>query len=582
MTGLSQEQRSTRPALGAGPLRRVRPPRLSAPGLATLRGGLRTHPRGDVVAGLVVAAYLVPQCMAYARLAGLPAVAGLWAVPIPLVVYAMLGTSTRLSVGPDSASALLAGSAAASLAADTGADPAKLASALAVAVAAVAFVAWIARLGFLADLLSRPVLTGYMAGVAVAMIAGQLPNLTGVPTSERATIPRLVEVISRVGDLRPAPLILGLILIAVLSVIGRVRRLPGPLLAVLAATAVTAVFHLEAYGVATVGSVARGLPRLAWPSIPYGAWPAVMASAIGIWVVAYSDQVLTARTFAGRAGDRVDANQELLALAAANAGAGIAGGLPVAASASRTALADAFGGRSQLTSLTAAATVVGVLIAAGGLLEQFPLTALAALVLVAASRLIEPGEFRRIAKFRPAELIPAAAAFVGVVAFDTIIGIGVAVALSVLELFARVARAHDGILGKVPGLAGLHDIDDWPDAQTIPGLVVYRYDAPLCFANAEDFRSRVLAAVDAESQPVEWVLLNMEANVEIDLTAADMLVELHDELRRRGIELALARVKQDLLRYLARCGLAASVGPDRIFPTLPTALAAFEARHARR
>jgi MFS superfamily sulfate permease-like transporter len=172
-----------------------------------------------------------------------------------------------------------------------------------------------------------------------------------------------------------------------------------------------------------------------------------------------------------------------------------------------------------------------------------------------------------------------AAAFVGVVAFDTIIGIGLAVALSVLELFARVARAHDGILGRVPGLAGLHDIDDWPDAETIPGLVVYRYDAPLCFANAEHFRTRLLAAVDAEIHPVEWVLLNMEANVEIDFTAAGMLVELHGELRRRGIELALARVKQDLLRYLKRCGLADAVGPDRIFPTLPTALAAFEARH---
>jgi high affinity sulfate transporter 1 len=531
------------------------------------------------VAGLVVAAYLVPQCMAYARLAGLPAVTGLWAVPVPLVAYALLGTSSRLSVGPDSTSALLAGSAAASLAAATGANPAKLAAALAMAVAAVAFVAWFARLGFLADLLSRPVITGYMAGVAVFMIAGQLPNLTGVPASERHTIPRLVEAASRLGELRPAPLILGLSLVAFLTATNRIRRLPGPLIGVLAATAATAWFHLDTYGVATVGPVPRGLPHLAWPSIPAGAWPAALAAATGIWVVAYSDQVLTARAFASRSGDRVDANQELLALAAANAGAGLSGGFPIAASASRTAIAEAAGGTTQLTSLVAAAIVVGVLLAAGGLLGKFPLAALAALVLYAAGRLIEPSEIRRIAGFRPSELIPATAAFVGVVAFDTIIGIGLAVALSVLELFARVARAHDGILGRVPGLAGLHDIDDWPAAETIPGLVVYRYDAPLCFANTEHFRTRLLAAVDAEIHPVEWVLLNMEANVEIDFTAACMLMELHGELRRRGIELALARVKQDLLRYLKRCGLADAVGPDRIFPTLPTALAAFEARH---
>ena len=559
--------------------RRLRLPRPAVPGVRAFLDWRRTA-RADAVAGLAVAAYLVPQCMAYARLAGLAPVAGLWAALGALVLYGLLGTSSRLSVGPESASALLVGSAVATIAAGVGPQHrAQIAAALALAVAALALLAWAARLGFLADLLSRPVLVGYMAGVAVTMIVSQLPNLTGIPSSHRDTLARAADIARHLFDLQLGPLAVAAAVVAALALLQRFRRAPGPLLVVLAATAVTAAFSLEDHGVTTIGHIPAGLPSLALPGIPAHLWPGVLAAAAGICVVVFADNILTARAFAARRGERIDANQELLALAGANAAAGIIGGFPVSSSGTRTALADAAGGRSQLTSFAAAASVALALLFGGEVLKSFPLAALGGLVVYAAARLVDFAEMRRIATFRRSEALITAAAFAGVLLFDLLAGIGIAVALSVAELFARIARAHDAVQGAVPGLAGLHDIDDYPEATTIAGLVVYRYDAPLCFANAEDFRSRVLQAVDNASAAVEWVVLNMEANVEIDLTATDMLEDLRAELAARGIVVALARVKQDLALYLARAGLAQRVGTEHIYPTLPTALEAFHHRH---
>ena len=534
----------------------------------------------DSLAGAAVAAYLVPQCMAYARLAGLEPVTGLWAAVPALVAYAVFGTSSRLSVGPESASALLAGAAVASIAGSAApSDRAEVAAALGLAVGVISLVAWAARLGFLADLLSRPVLVGYMAGVGVVMIVNQLPNITGIASSHRDAIDRTRDVLGHLGDVRVAPLVMAVAVVAALVLLRRLRRVPGPLLVVLGATLVTAVFDLEDHGVATVGHVPTGLPALAFPSIPAGTWAAVLAAATGIFVVAMTDNVLTARAFARRQNEHIDANQELFAIGAANIGAGLVGGFPVSSSGSRTAIVEAAGGRTQLVSIVAAAVVVVVLVVAAPLLESFPLAALGGLIVYAATRLIDVPEMRRVAAFRRSEAVIMTAAFGGVVIFDVLPGIGIAVALSVAELFARIARAHDAVQGQVPGLAGLHDVADYPTAETVPGLVVYRYDAPLCFANSEDFRARVLAAVDAEALPVEWVLLNMEANVEIDLTATDMLEDLRATLDGRGIVLALARVKHDLATYLDRAGLSERIGAERIFFTLPTAVEAFRRRH---
>jgi high affinity sulfate transporter 1 len=556
------------------------PPRPALPGAALLRA--HSGSAGDVFAGLSVAAYLVPQCLAYGRLAGVPPVRGLWAAVAALALYALLGTSSRMSVGPESASALMVGAAVASIGVGGGADRApQVASALALAVAGVALVGWLLRLGVVADLLSLPVLTGYMTGIAVAMMVSQLPNLTGVESSESDTIPRLVDVIRRIDETTAAPLILGLAVLAGVVLLRRLRRLPGPLLVVVAAAVATAVLDLEERGVATVGDVQRGLPAIALPGIPGSLWVPVIAAAAGIWVVVVADNLLTARAFSRRAGDRIDPNQELLALAGANAAAGLVSGFPVSSSGSRTAIAEASGATSQRAGVVAAAAVLAVLAFGTPLLEPIPLAALAGLVVYAAFMLVDLPDIRRIVAFRWNEAVLMATAAAGVVVVGPLVGIGVAVAISVAELFARIARAHDAVLGAVPGLAGLHDVDDYPEAQTVPGLVVYRYDAPLCFANAEDFRRRVLDAVDDETSPVEWVLLNMEANVEVDLTALDMVEDLRVSLSDRGITLAMARVKHDLATYLTRTGVAERVGPEHIFPTLPTAVEGFRARPER-
>ncbi|NEZ55253.1 SulP family inorganic anion transporter, partial [Adonisia turfae] len=302
-------------------------------------------------------------------------------------------------------------------------------------------------------------------------------------------------------------------------------------------------------------------------------------AAIGIAVVGYSDNVLTARAFATRNGYKIDANQELLALGAVNIGAGLMQGFPISSSGSRTVLGNALGNKTQLFSLVAMVTVVGVLLFMRPVLSLFPQAALGALVIYAATRLIEMSEFVRLLRFRSTEFALAVITTLGVLATDLLVGIAIAISLSVVDLFARVARPHDAVLGQVLGLAGWHDIDDWDDATTIPGLVIYRYDAPICFANVENFKRRAMAAIDAEQERVEWFVLNTEAIAEIDITAADMLVELHQELCNQGIVFALARVKQDLYSQLKRSGLRDLIGNERIYPTLKTAIRGFEDRY---
>lgn len=546
------------------------------PGLAALRRYRRGWLRADALAGLTVAAYLVPQVMAYAELAGLPPVAGLWAIVGPLAVYAVLGSSPQLSVGPESTTALMTAVAIAPLAAGDPARYAALAAALALLVGALCLLAWAARLGFLADLLSRPVLVGYLAGVAAIMIVSQLGKVTGVPVDRGSLVAELVSFGSRLDQIDPPTALLAGGVLAFLLAGGRLLpRLPVPLIGVLLATAVTAAFSLRDKGVRVVGEVPPGLPAPDLPAVSAADLAALLLPAVGVTVVSYSDNVLTARAFATRNGYRVDANQELLALGTANAAAGLLRGFPVSSSGSRTAIGNVVGSRSQVYSLVALAAVVAVLLAGSAVLAAFPAAALGALVIYAALLLVDAPEFRRFAAFRRSELVLALATTVAVLALGVLYGVLAAIGLSILDLLRRVARPHDGILGYAPGVAGMHDIDDYPDAALVPGLVAYRYDAPLCFVNAEDFRSRALAAVEASPTKVEWFLLNAEANVEVDITSVDALDELRRELERRGIVFAMARVKQDLRDDLAAAGLVARVGDDRIFPTLPTAVTAY-------
>jgi high affinity sulfate transporter 1 len=549
------------------------------PGVAQFRDYERAWLRGDVIAGLTIAAYLVPQVMAYATLAGLPAVAGLWVAAVALVVYVLLGSSRKLSVGPESTTALMTVAVLAPLALGDGGRYAMLAALLAILVGAVSFVAALARLGFLANMLSKPVLVGYMTGIALLMIASQLGKVTGTEVEGGDFIELIRSFITDVDDVHWPTIVLAVGVLLLLEGLGRwVPRAPGPLIAVLTAAAAVALLSLHSNGISVVGAIPSGWPTLGVPRVDPSDVVALILPAVGIAIVAFSDNVLTARAFAARDGEEIDANAELRALGAANLGVGLTHGFPVSSSASRTAVGDAVGSRTQLCSMVVVVTVLAVLLWGRGVLAHFPTAALGALVVFAACRLIDVGEYRRLARFRRSELILAVATAAAVLGVGVLYGVLAAVALSILDLLRRVAHAHDSILGFVPGIPGMHDIEDYPEATSIPGLVIYRYDAPLCFANAQDFRRRALAAVTENDGPVEWFVLNAEANVEVDLTALDALDQLREDLASRGVVFAMARVKQDLRQALGAAGLLDKIGEDRIFMTLPTAVDAFRQR----
>lgn len=550
-----------------------------APGVAQFLGYERSWLRGDVVAGVTVAAYLVPQVMAYATVAGLEPVVGLWAALVPLAVYAVLGSSRQLSVGPESTTALMTATALAPLAAGDPGRYAVLAAAAALLVGVICFVAGLVRLGLLADLLSRPVLIGYMAGVAAIMIASQLGKVSGVDVEGEEFLDQIRSFISGLDGVHWPTIILSASVLVVLLVFAWLTpRIPGPLIAILAAAFVVSFFSLHRNGIKVVGDIPSGLPIPGFTAIPLADLTAMVIPVAGVAIVAFSDNVLTARTFAVRNEYDIDANAELRALGVCNIGAGLMHGFPVSSSGSRTALGDAVGSRTQLYSIVMLLAVLVVMLFGQGVLATFPAAALGALVVYAALRLVDVPEFKRLARFRHSELILALATTAAVLVLGVLYGVLVAIVLSILDLLRRVARPHDAIQGFVPGVAGMHDIDDYPEADVEPGLLVYRYDAPLFFANAENFRERALAAVDEFEGAVEWFVLNAEANVEVDLTALDALGQLRADLQRRGIVFAMARVKQELRDELEAAGLLDKIGEDHIFMTLPTAVEAYRNR----
>ncbi|MTE15224.1 SulP family inorganic anion transporter [Nocardia aurantiaca] len=549
------------------------------PGLGQFRGYRGGWLRADTIAGVTVAAYLVPQVMAYATVAGLAPIVGLWAALGPLAVYVVLGTSRQLSVGPESTTALMTAVTLAPLASGDPARYAALAAALALLVGVCCTVGAVARLGVLGDLLSKPVLVGYLAGTAGIMIVGQLGRISRVSVEGEGIFDQLCSFAAHLGEWHwPTAFLAAGTLTLLLFSAWKTPRLPGPLMAVLGAAAVVTVFSLREHGIRVVGEIPSGLSVLRVPHVAASDLGRLLLPAVGIALVGFSDMVLVARAFAARHGTTVDANRELLAMGATNLAAGVSQGFPVSCSGSRTTIADTAGARTQLYAVAALATVLAVLLWARRVLAAFPDAALGALVVYAALRLIDLAEFRRLSRFRRSELVLALSTAAAVLAAGVLYGILIAIGLSILDLLRRIARAHDAIQGFVPDLAGMHDIDDYPEAKLVPGLVVYRYDAPLCFANAEDFRRRALAAIDASAaggHPVRWFVLNAEANVEVDLTALDAVEQLRTELDSRGIVFAMARVKQDLLTALDAAGMIDRIGADRLFPTLPTALEAY-------
>ena len=551
-----------------------------APNLAQLRHYRRSWIRYDVLAGLTVAAYLIPQVMAYAEVAGLPPVVGLWAMVGPLLVYAVLGSSRQLSVGPESTTALMTAAAIGPLAAGDPERYAGLAAVLCLVVGGFCVLGWVGRLGFVADLLSKPVLVGYMAGIAAIMVGSQLGKLTGIDVDQDSFVEKVGYVASHLDEAHGPTVALAATVLALLLAGSHVwPRSPVPLVGMLLAAAAVAIFDLESHGLAVIGTIPAGLPSPSLPDLAAPDLEALLLPAVGLAIVAYSDNVLTARTFAARNDYDLDNDQEFLALGAANVASGFMQGFPVSSSGSRTVIGDSMGSRSQVYSLVALAGVILTVLFLRPVLASFPVAALGAVVVYAATRLVDVPEFRRIARFRRSELFLAVATTVGVLALDVLYGVLVAIGLSILDLLRRVARPHDGILGYVPGLAGMHDIEDYPNAKPVEGLMVYRYDSPLFFANVEDFKSRALASLDHDGTRTQWFLLNAEANVQPDITAMDALEELREELERRGIVFALARVKEELHDDLRVSGLLDRVGAERIFLTLPTAVQAYVQWH---
>lgn len=554
-----------------------------APGLQVLLHYDRSWLRGDLVAGITVAAYLVPQVMAYAEIVGLPPVSGLWAVVAPMLIYAVLGSSRQLSIGPESTTALMTAVAIVALAGPV--DPQRrveVTGLIALTVGLVCVLGSVTRLGFLANLLSKPVLVGYLAGIGLLMVVSQYGALTGLEITGTQPWDETASLVAQLGSVHLPTLLLGTAVVVCLFVLRRwAPNWPAPLLVMLVAAAVVSLGGLASAGVAVIGDVPRDLPALVVPRLDGIDLLQLLPAAMGIAVVGYSDVILTGRAFAAKREQHVNATQELLAMGAANIANGFITGFPVSSSASRTVIGDSAGSRTQLHSLVAAAMVVASIFLFAPVLAAFPHAALAGVVVYAGLRLIDLPELRRIAQFRRSELVLALLTFVAVLATGLLTGIGIAVGLSLLDLIRRIAHPHDGVLGYVPGLAGMHDVEDYPQSTQVPGLVVYRYDSPLFFANADDFLTRAVAAVRAAEPPPRWFVLNAEANIEVDLTSAEMLEQLRRTLTEQGVVFAMARVKLEVHDQLAAAGFVQAVGEDRIFATLPTAVQAFADWHQR-
>lgn len=548
------------------------------PGVTALREYQRSWFKGDVIAGLTVAAYLIPQVMAYAVIAGLPPVVGLWAVLMPMIVYFFLGTSRKLSIGPESTTALMTAAGVGALVGAAGGPEryAEVAAIMAIAVGIVCIVGFVSRLGFLTRLLSRPVLIGYLIGIALLMIVSQLSKVTQVDVLGDNTWQELRSFFQQVHLVHiPTLVMAGAVLIMLYAAKWKFPKAPTSLFALLLAAGAVAIFGLDKFGLDVIGEVPRGLPTLRVPNFGDVEIWSLLPYAIGIAVVGFSDNILTARAFASGKGEVIDSNQELLALGAANIANGFFQGFPVSSSGSRTVLGDTAGARTQIHSCVVIMLVVMVLVFAGPILETFPVAALGALVIYAATQLIDVAEVRRIAHFRKSELIITAGTAVAVVFFGVLAGIGVAVAISILDLIRRITKPYADVLGYAPGIAGMHSLQDYSDSIPVEGLVVFRYDSPLFFANADDFFARAIEAVDNSEQPVHWFLLNAEANTEVDLTAVDALEKLRSTFADQGIRFAMARVKQDLQRSLDPTKFTDRVGEQFIFATLPTAVQAY-------
>jgi high affinity sulfate transporter 1 len=542
------------------------------PGVAMLRTYKLPRLRFDVVAGIVLAAILVPQGLAYAELAGLPPVTGLYTTIACLVVYALLGPSRILVLGPDSAvSPLIFAAIVPLMAGGDTATAIALAGMLALLVGAIEIGLGVGKLGFIADLLSKEVQVGYMNGLAVVIVVGQLPKLFGFSTDASGFLAELKAFFTNLDQTDVTTLLVGLGTLALLLGLPRLsKKIPAVLVAVVAATAVSAAFDLAAHGVTTIGTLPQGLPA---PSLPWtSASDLVMltAAAVGIVLVSLTDTIATSSSFAAKRGDEVDANHEMIAVGASNAAAGLFQGFAISVSASRTAVAESAGAKTQVTGLVGAGLVITMLVAVPSLLAALPATALAAVVIVAAISLMDIAALRRFARVRRTALALSLVASVGVIFFGVLQGILVAAILSILLFFRRNWWPPGAVLGYVEELKGWHDVEQFPDAEQQEGVVIYRWEAPLFFANAGIFRQTIRSLV-RRRQP-RWIVLQCEAITDIDVTAADVLKALDHELDGQGIHIAFVELRTRLQERVEAYGLLTELDREHFFAKIKPAL----------
>jgi high affinity sulfate transporter 1 len=548
------------------------------PGINTFRRYEAAWLPHDIFAGIVLATMLVPVGIAYAVASGLPGIYGLYATIVPLLVYALFGPSRILVLGPDSA---LAGILLGVIAPLSGGDPLRavtLAGMMAIVSGMVCILAGFARLGFVTELLSKPIRYGYMNGIALTVLISQLPKLFGFSVESEGPLRSLWAVTGAILDGRTnwVAFGIGLATLIVILLLKDSKRLPGILIAVVGATVVVGVLDLGTlYGVQVLGPLPQGLPGFAVPWIGYGDIVPVLIGGCAIALVSFADTSVLSRSYAARLGSRVDPNQEMIGLGAANLAAGFFQGFPISSSSSRTPVAEAAGARTQLTSVIGALAIALLLLAAPSLLRHLPTAALAAVVIAAAIGLIEVADLKRIYRIQRWEFWLAVVCFVGVAVLGVIPGIGLAIAIAIAEFLWDGWRPHSAVLGRAHGVKGYHDITRYPDARRIPGLVLFRWDAPLFFANAEFFRERVLDAVATSPTPVRWLVVAAEPVTSVDVTACDVVAELDKALHAQGIEFCLAELKDPVKDKLKRFGLFAQLGEHYFFPTIGAAVSRY-------
>ena len=541
------------------------------PGLQLLAQYDRSWLRHDIAAGLVLATMLVPVGIAYATASGVPGIYGLYCTIAGLIAYALFGPSRILVLGPDSALAPLILAVVLPLSLGDPNRAVALASMMAVVSGLVCIMIGVLKLGFVTELLSKPIRYGYMNGIAFTVLLSQLPKLFGVsiesqgPMRDAASVARAVVD----GQANWTAFAIGASTLVAILVLKRFKRVPGILIAVVAATIVVAVMDLDrTAGVKVLGVLPQGLPELALPRIGLDDLGTVAVAGAAAAMVAFADTSVLSRTYAAKLRAPVDPNQEMVGLGAANLAAGFFQGFPISSSSSRTPVAEAAGSKSQLTGVVGALAVALLLLLAPNLLKTLPSSALAAVVIAAAIGLFEVADLRRIYRIQAWEFWLSIACFVGVAALGVIEGIGIAILAAVIEFLWDGWRPHHAVLGRVDGLRGFHDVERYPEARRVPGLVLFRWDAPLFFANAELFNQRVLEAVAGSPTPVKRVIVTAEPVTSIDVTSADVLVELDEALRALDVELHFAEMKDPVKDKLKQFEIDTRFGPQCLHPTV--------------